>query len=338
MIKYPISISRDRSGVFALLPDRADRPGAADIIIEDSMRRRAARLMMKKKRLEYLKDFLQGITDAKLSVYASSGAFFLFLSLFPMVLLGCSFLPLTTLTQDYLTNYLSALLPDIVSELIAVIVDQVYDSTITAISLSALLVLWSASKAFLGLLRGINAVCGVDTPRNYFRLRARSGICVALLMIVTLITLVLIVFEHRMIELLNGALPEGNIIREFVVNFRFLMILILLALVFMLVYKWMPYKRMRAVRQIPGAAVAAVLWMLLSWFFSFYVRNFSSASIYGSLTAVILAMFWMYYSMFIILFGAYINVRLEKRLEARLASPVPGEADRETAEETNILK
>ncbi|MBP5165687.1 MAG: YihY/virulence factor BrkB family protein [Oscillospiraceae bacterium] len=270
---------------------------------------------MEKKRFYALRSFLQGITDAKLTVYASSGAFFLFLSLFPMVLLGCSFLPLTALTQDYLTNYLSALLPDIVSELIAVIVDQVYDSTITAISLSALLVLWSASKAFLGLLRGINAVCGVDTPKNYFRLRARSGVCVALLMIVTLITLVLIVFEHRMLNLLTESWPAGNFIREFVINFRFLMILIMLALVFMLVYKWMPYKRMRAIRQIPGAVIAAALWMLLSWFFSFYVRNFGSISIYGSLTTVILAMFWMYYSMFIILFGAYVNVRLEKRRE-----------------------
>ncbi|MCR4772199.1 MAG: YihY/virulence factor BrkB family protein [Oscillospiraceae bacterium] len=282
---------------------------------------------MKNKRLDALRSFLQGITDAKLTVYASSGAFFLFLSMFPMVLLACSFLPLTALTQDYLTNYLSALLPDIVSELIAAIVDQVYDSTITAISLSALLVLWSASKAFLGLLRGINAVCGVDTPKNYFRLRARSGVCVALLMIVTLITLVLIVFEHRMLGMLTEAWPPGNFIREFVINFRFLMILIMLALVFMLVYKWMPYKRMRAVRQIPGAVIAAALWMLLSWFFSFYVRNIGSISIYGSLTTVILAMFWMYYSMFIILFGAFVNVRLEKRREAENSAGGTGEGE-----------
>ncbi len=291
------------------------------------MRIGSARYDMKNKRLDALRSFLQGITDAKLTVYASSGAFFLFLSMFPMVLLACSFLPLTALTQDYLTNYLSALLPDIVSELIAAIVDQVYDSTITAISLSALLVLWSASKAFLGLLRGINAVCGVDTPKNYFRLRARSGVCVALLMIVTLITLVLIVFEHRMLGMLTEAWPPGNFIREFVINFRFLMILIMLALVFMLVYKWMPYKRMRAVRQIPGAVIAAALWMLLSWFFSFYVRNFGSISIYGSLTTVILAMFWMYYSMFIILFGAFVNVRLEKRREAENSAGGTGEGE-----------
>ncbi len=291
------------------------------------MRIGSARYDMKNKRLDALRSFLQGITDAKLTVYASSGAFFLFLSMFPMVLLACSFLPLTALTQDYLTNYLSALLPDIVSELIAAIVDQVYDSTITAISLSALLVLWSASKAFLGLLRGINAVCGVDTPKNYFRLRARSGVCVALLMIVTLITLVLIVFEHRMLGMLTEAWPPGNFIREFVINFRFLMILIMLALVFMLVYKWMPYKRMRAVRQIPGAVIAAALWMLLSWFFSFYVRNIGSISIYGSLTTVILAMFWMYYSMFIILFGAFVNVRLEKRREAENSAGGTGEGE-----------
>lgn len=263
-------------------------------------------------------DFFQGMSETKISVYASSGAFFMFLALFPMVLLACSFLPLTALTQDYVTNYLSALMPDMVSELIAAIVDQVYDSTITAISLSAIVVIWSASKAFLGLLRGINAVFGADPPSNYLRLRARSGICVLLLLVITVISLFLIVFEHRMIDFLTDRWPSGNRIGEILINFRFIMITATLALVFLLIYKWMPYKRMKAAQQIPGAVIAAALWMFLSWFFSFYVRNISRMSIYGSLTTIIFALFWMYYCMFIILFGAYVNARLEKRRERNL--------------------
>ena len=56
--------------------------------------------------------FLDIAGEAKIGVYASSGAFYLFLALFPTAALLCSLLPLLPFTQEALLDYLLAHAPD----------------------------------------------------------------------------------------------------------------------------------------------------------------------------------------------------------------------------------
>jgi membrane protein len=61
-----------------------------------------------------------------------------------------------------------------------------------------------------------------------------------------------------------------------------------------------------------GAIMAAVFWLLASIGFSFYANNFGSYNeTYGSIAAVIILMFWLYITAFIILIGAELNGQLE---------------------------
>ena len=57
---------------------------------------------------------------------------------------------------------------------------------------------------------------------------------------------------------------------------------------------------------------ATVVWLIASAGFSFYVSNFANYDrIYGSLGAVIVLLFWLYISFYIVLLGAEINAELE---------------------------
>jgi membrane protein len=61
-----------------------------------------------------------------------------------------------------------------------------------------------------------------------------------------------------------------------------------------------------------GAAIATLLWLGVSILFSIYVDNFANYDrTYGSLGAVIVLLFWLYLTFFIILLGAEINAELE---------------------------
>lgn len=61
-----------------------------------------------------------------------------------------------------------------------------------------------------------------------------------------------------------------------------------------------------------GSTIAAVLWLLGSWAFLFYVSNFGSYNkTYGSVAAVIILLLWFQLTCFIILFGAEINAEME---------------------------
>jgi membrane protein len=61
-----------------------------------------------------------------------------------------------------------------------------------------------------------------------------------------------------------------------------------------------------------GSLFATAVWLIASAAFSFYVSNFAHYDkMYGSLGAVIILLFWLYISFYIVLIGAEINAELE---------------------------
>ena len=61
-----------------------------------------------------------------------------------------------------------------------------------------------------------------------------------------------------------------------------------------------------------GSIVAMTLWLVASVVFRVYVANFGSYNeTYGSLAAVVILLFWLYITCFVVLLGAQINAELE---------------------------
>lgn len=266
---------------------------------------------MKHRRLRRIAAFVQGMGDAELGLYAASGAYFLFLSLVPLVVLACSVIPLTPLTQETVLDYLSAVLPDVMEELLGEIVDQVYGNTAALLSVSALLTLWSAGKAMLGLIRGLNHVYRGVEVRGYLRQHLRSVVYTILLLAFLLLSLLLSLGQRRLLTLLSGLLHKGDITVP-LLRGRFPAAMLLLALSFTLMYKLLPSRKLRLSAQLPGGLLASALWMLLTWSFSFYIRHFGG-SLYGSLATVVFAMFWIYLCLYILMLGGYFNAWLERQ-------------------------
>lgn len=60
--------------------------------------------------------------------------------------------------------------------------------------------------------------------------------------------------------------------------------------------------------------MVVMMWLVMSSLFSIYVANFGNYNeVYGSLGAVIALLFWFYLSAFLIMFGAALNVALDRR-------------------------
>ena len=70
-------------------------------------------------------------------------------------------------------------------------------------------------------------------------------------------------------------------------------------------------KRVRR-RVVPGAVVAVVLWLVISWAFGLYVSTLAEYAVfYGSLAAVAVLLVWLWLTSFAILVGAELNSQLE---------------------------
>ncbi len=258
--------------------------------------------------------------EAKLGVYASSGAFYLFLSIFPTAALLCSLLPLLPFTQEALLDYLSAVLPDFMQELLRSIIDGMYSYSAAAFSISVVLLLWSAGKAFIGVMRGLNRIYSGE-DRSMLRLRGLSSLYMLLFLTFMLVTLGISLFQKSLMQGLVQRWPRSAETVETLMKLRFFPGMLLLAVFFSLMYRFLPNAKLRYVDQIPGALLAAALWMLLSWVFSLYLHRFGASSVYGSLATVAFALMWIYWCISLTLLGGCFNVWISGKRSAVSASP-----------------
>jgi Virulence factor BrkB len=61
-----------------------------------------------------------------------------------------------------------------------------------------------------------------------------------------------------------------------------------------------------------GSAVATLLWVVASLAFSFYVSHFANYNkTYGALAGIIILMFWLFLTAFMVLLGAELNTEME---------------------------
>jgi membrane protein len=87
-----------------------------------------------------------------------------------------------------------------------------------------------------------------------------------------------------------------------------LLLLVLLTLLFVGMYMFLPGRRNKFGECLPGAIFAALSWQVLSLLFSVYVENFTAyANIYGSVSSVALGLLWLYLCLCILFFGAALN-------------------------------
>lgn len=253
------------------------------------------------------RDFSAQMKKQNISAYAASIAFFFFLSIVPMLMVICMVIPYTPLTEENLVQAVTDITPDKVDPVVEGLIADVYDKSAGILSIAVIATLWSAAKGVMALMQGLNAVNGVDEKRNYFVIRAVACLYTVVMLIVVILSLFINVFGNQLVNLALHRIPQLQRLVTFLMHFRFLVVWAVLTLLFATVYAFMPDDKLRFREQIPGATFAAVVWSVFSWGFSMYVDYSNSYGIYGSLAIIIIILLWMYFCMYIIMIGAYLN-------------------------------
>mgnify|MGYP003827675369 CR=1 FL=1 len=92
---------------------------------------------------------------------------------------------------------------------------------------------------------------------------------------------------------------------------RLIIPIVVMFIVFTLLYRYMPNRRMKYSEVFPGSLFSSLGWFITSILFSLYVNNFSNySSTYGSIGGIILLIIWLYWISIIILLGGELNASL----------------------------
>ena len=263
-----------------------------------------------------MQSFTNELNEKHVSAYAAKTAYFIMLSFIPILMLLFTLLQFTPLHKADVLSLFVGVFPSSIDPLVISIVDEIYGKSGTLISISAIIVLWTAGKGITAIIQGLNSVFDVKETRNYLVLRIYGAFYTVLMILAILLLLVLVVFGNKIQTNFLSNIPLIGSITGAILKKRYGISICLMVLIFAVIYHFMPNTRIRFKYQLPGAVFTAASWSAFSFGFSVHVDYFSNMSnMYGSLTTVIIVMLWLYMCMYIMLIGAVINGILMKKSE-----------------------
>lgn len=94
--------------------------------------------------------------------------------------------------------------------------------------------------------------------------------------------------------------------------------LTIVAIAFALIYRFAPSRWRRRTPLLPGAVLAALSWIGISFLFRAYVDNFGNYNkVYGTIGAAIVLMLWLYLSSLVMLIGCQLNITVGEAMRAK---------------------
>ncbi|AKU18953.1 ribonuclease BN [Luteipulveratus mongoliensis] len=220
---------------------------------------------------------------------------------------------------DYADQFLT---PDVINNVIQPTLNQALSGgRADVISIGFLLSLWSGSRCLNVLLDTISIMYGQGGMRGIIRTRVMS---LSLYFVSLLFAAVLIPLMLIGPDLLSRIVPK---------SLQFLMILYwplvggLTILGFATLFYIATPKRAPWVRDLPGATLTLVIWVLSSYGLRYFLGNsVDGFSVYGPLSATIVVLIWLYFLGIGVLIGAALNAAASRLWPPPEVAPISEKA------------
>jgi YihY family inner membrane protein len=257
---------------------------------------------------------VQTFSKAEGSLLSGSMAYFTFLSLLPLLMVA-AFLLATFATPEpearqAVANGLNQVFPGIGTAVFEEVINQVIQNR-GVLGVFGLLSTFYAGSGFVGAMTScMNRMWGVPTGRNPVGQKLVNILIVVLLGSVLLGSALLTIWvsatAQRTLDIQPSS-PVISMIEELAGPSSMLIVLLLL-------YRLLPARKQSWLRQLPGAVFGAVGFYLLKRGFDYWAAQSAGiGALPRSLVSVVLLLVWLGFFGQLILYGAALNVVLDRR-------------------------
>jgi len=185
------------------------------------------------------------------------------------------------------------------------------------------LALWSTTGAMTSYMTGLNIAYDRKDRRTFVEKRLTAIAMVACIGAAFVLVAVFLIFGPQIEKHLGNALGIGSFLGYvwWAAQWPILIAGLLTAFATLL---WLgpdvEHPRWRFIS--PGAVIAVAAWLLTSGAFAFYTASFAHYNkTWGSLSAVIVMLTWLWLTGLALLFGAELNAEVERSRELRQGKP-----------------
>jgi membrane protein len=248
---------------------------------------------------------------------ASAGiAYYTLFSLFPLLLtfvaVGSFFFDRAIVEQK-----LIAFLPQVIrisQDFIVANIEDIFKLRGPVSILSFLILIWSSTAVFSTLIRNINAAWPEAAPQSFIRMRLWSIAIIGAMAILLIVSSFSLTITNLIANLGIAQYLSGVGVFFSSTFFSTVFSNIIRVLIFFGLYYRVPQIRVKKLAALTGAVVTAIIWQLVTFLFNTYLGSglASYEIVYGSLSKIVALLAWIYFSGWIILFGAHLTSSMDR--------------------------
>lgn len=258
-----------------------------------------------------IRDIIVNIQKDNIGAFAAQASLFFIMSVIPFLMILLFMIRITPLKESMLIEWIVLLAPDTISSTLVSIVDEVYHNSLQILYVSILFAIFSAAKTIHSLQNGLNVVYEIKETRNWLVLRLWSVLETLLLLVAIILLMVIGMYGKSLQKFITKWIPIASDVAALIFKYRMVLLFFVLIPFLTWIYKVLPNRKASYRSQIPGAVCCSVAWYVFSIGISVYTRYFHGFSFYGSLTVLVVTMFWLYFTMYIFLVCGEINNEFE---------------------------
>ena len=263
-----------------------------------------------KKIKQYFKKLYEIIMTPSMSYLPGNIAFFLVLSIFPILTLIGAIASRFSLDIAALIDLEEIVLPNNLSEmLVSFIQGKGFDSNI---GIFMIIGFFLASNGADAIILASNNLYGFPNS-SYLKRRIKAIFIIVLMMLLFIFMMLFLAFGNHIVSLILSYIKDPNLVKLIYYLFVILKWPFSLFVIFFnvkLIYTMAPDWKIMSKHTTKGAIFTTISWIVVVQIYSFWVNHFANYDIfYGGLSNIIILMLMIYLIAYILVIGIAINVK-----------------------------
>lgn len=269
---------------------------------------------MNKKFLTMLAILIKRVKETDVMNTAVVVAYYLLLSLFPILIVIGNLLPLIGIHAATTLPYLEMIFPKtIYTFLEPAIKSLLTNSSGGLLSVSAIAAFWSASQGINALQRALNKAYGVSQRGNFFLMRLASIGMIGLLLLGIVGAAFILAVGQVVLDALQPIWGFPIEVSQQFAVLKWPLVTAVLLLVMFVIYWRVPNAKLKIRWILPGTFFATAGWLGLAQVFGLYAQYFAGrVNGYQIIGSFIVLMLWLVFAALILIIGGIMNGTLSQ--------------------------
>lgn len=265
---------------------------------------------------KWFRKFIKILKKPEMRILPSNLAFFLLLSIFPIITLTFFIASFFNISIDTIINIMNEVLPNEVSNiLISITSGGGINTNLIIFMITGFII---ASNGAHSLIIASNLLYKFENS-TFLKRRIKAFILTIILVSLVIFSILVLGFGNSILRFILSFKifkNTANTIYSIFILFKWPVAFLGTYIMIKLLFTSAPDERIKSNTTSKGALFTTLGWMLITAFYSYYVNNFTNYNLfYGSLSNIMVLLMWLYILSYIIVIGIAINANQYHILE-----------------------